>query len=222
MHIPPAPERVGIKRPPWALAGHPPAGHRPSAAARPPRPRGSRPPDLAATAAPLTPADAPSETASRRRRSQTGRRTGRSGAARRCRRCRHARLARRGARRDLADDEVLLHGLASEVAQLQVMHDPAFHRARTGRHARRAHQPRRRHLQPSALELAGPAWQRRRGLVHGFAQIPGGQVPDELPQLTGERGGVLGAEAREGEHRRRLANGVEEAVGGQVDRAVAR
>ena len=165
---------------------------------------------------------APSETASPRPRSPTARRSGRSGAAPPCRPAVAKRATRRGARRRPGRPRGTARRLPGEIAQLQVVHDPALHRARARGHARRRDQPRRRHLQPGALELALP---RGSGAEVSFIASRSSQVTrfqTNSPQLAGEGGRVLGPEAREGEHRRRLADRVEEAVGGEVDRPVRR
>src|SRR5208337_1609819 len=60
------------------------------------------------------------------------------------------------------------------------------------------------------------------GRVHRIAQFARRQIGDELAALPGERRGVLPALAGKADDRRRAAEAVEEAVGGEIDPPIER
>src|SRR5690349_3711316 len=105
---------------------------------------------------------------------------------------------------DLPDDDVLIDGMTGDVPELHGVDDLALHRAPGGGHPGRRDEPRGRHFQSCPRELALPARQWRRGLIHRLAQLVGHEVPHELAHITGIGRRVLRTVTRESEHRRTL------------------
>lgn len=113
---------------------------------------------------------------------------------------------------DLADHEPVGGLPAVEIVQRDDLQQAAFERRRARRDARRRDDPAGRGLKSRERELVGLRRHGGGGGVHRLSEGSGRHVPDELAGCLDVGDAVLGTAGGKGDHRRRVAHRVEEAV----------
>ena len=121
---------------------------------------------------------------------------------------------------DFAQRQPGLRLVAIGTLQLDDLRHLAFEGDRAFRHAGYIDELARRGRQPRDLELIDITGNVGRRRVHLLRQIHGGEIPDELAGILDIAGAVLPVRRGEADDRRHVAEGVEEAVGREVDVAL--